>query len=195
MNTTKERLIAAGAELFCVHSYQGTGINEILKACGVPKGSFYNHFASKEDFALAVVEFHRASTDEFLAENLCNDTLGPLQRIAAYIDAFNQGVIDSGFAVGCPLGTMAQEMASLSEPLRTALNAVFQIHVDSLVKCIQLGQKQGIVSPELDAAMTSMFIMSSLEGSQIMAKTYCNDEPLHGARHVIMDVLLSQAHT
>ena len=195
MSTTKERLIAAGAELFCIHSYQGTGINEILKACGVPKGSFYNHFASKEDFALAVVEFHRASTEAFLAENLNNEALGPLERIAAYIDAFNQDVVSSEFAVGCPLGTMAQEMASLSEPLRGALNAVFQIQVDALAECVRLGQKQGNVRPELDPATTAMFIMSSLEGSQILAKTYHSDEPLRGARHVMIDVLLTQSST
>lgn len=191
MNTTKKKLIAAGAELFCAHSYQGTGINDILKACNVPKGSFYNHFASKEDFALAVVEFHRESTDEFLAENLCNETLAPLARIAAYIDAFNQDVIDSGFAVGCPLGTMAQEMAYLSEPLRTALHTVFQIHVDRLTECIRAGQEQGAIPPQLEPAMTAMFIMSSLEGSQILAKTYQSDESLRGARHLLVDALLA----
>lgn len=194
MSTTKEKLIAAGAELFCARSYQGTGINDILKACGIPKGSFYNHFTSKEDFALAVVQFHRESTDEFLATNLCNAALPPFERIAAYIDAFNQDVIDSGFAVGCPLGTMAQEMANLSEPLRTALNAVFQIHEDRLTACIQAGQKQGSIAPRLAPGTTATFIMSALEGAQIMAKTCQSDEPLCGARHLIVDVLLASSN-
>lgn len=192
MKTTKEKLIAAGADLFCVHSYQGTGINDILKECNVPKGSFYNHFASKEDFALAVVEFHRESTDEFLAENLCNESLAPLERISVYIDAFNQGVIDSGFSVGCPLGTLAQEMAFLSEPLRTALNKVFQIYVDSLQECIKAGQQQGTINRGLDPTMTAMFIMSTLEGAVLMAKTYQNDDPLRGAHHLIINVILTQ---
>lgn len=191
MNATKKKLIAAGAELFCIHSYQGTGINDILKACGVPKGSFYNHFASKEDFALAVVEFHREATCEFLTANLCNEALGPLERIGAYIDAFNQDVVDSCFSVGCPLGTMAQEMACLSEPLRTALTAVFQMQVDALADCVRLGQKSGVIAAEIEPVATAMFIMSSLEGSQIMAKTYQSAEPLHGSRHFVMDVLLA----
>lgn len=193
MKTTKERLVVAGAELFCVHSYQGTGINDILKACNVPKGSFYNHFASKEDFALAVVAFHREATDEFLVENLWNESFAPLERISAFITAFNQGVINSCFSVGCPLGTMAQEMASLSEPLRTALNTVFQIYVDSLSACIQAGQQQGTINAGLDPAMTATFIMSSLEGGVVMAKTCQNDEPLRGAHHLIVDVLLAKS--
>ncbi len=191
MTTTKERLIAAGAELFCARSYQGTGINDILKACGVPKGSFYNHFTSKEDFALAVVEFHREATDEFLALNLYNDSLGPLERIAAYIDAFNRDVIDSDFAVGCPLGTMAQEMANLSEPLRAALITVFQMIMDGMSKCVRAGQKQKVIKSGLDPVDTATFIMSSLEGAQIMAKTYQNDAPLRGAKHLLLDVLLA----
>lgn len=136
MRNTKERLIAAGAELFLLYSYQGTGINDILKACGVPKGSFYNYFPSKEDFALEVVDYHIEMSKEFVKQNLCNEKLSPLNRISAYLESISQGMVDCNFAMGCAFGTMAQEVANLSSKLRTALGRAFQIQVDHIVNCI-----------------------------------------------------------
>lgn len=192
MKTTKDRLIAAGAELFLTHSYQGTGILDILKACGVPKGSFYNYFPSKEDFALAVVDYHMEQSGEFVMQNLCNPELSPLERIAAYLDSISRGMVDCNFAIGCAFGTMAQEMSGLSPKLRTALSKAFQVQVDHITNCIQLGQAQGEIQPDLIPAKTAGFIMSSLQGAQIIAKTFLSEQPLYDVRDMIIDTLLAK---
>ena len=190
MNMTKEKLIAAGAELFLIHSYQGTGINEVLSACGVPKGSFYNYFPSKEDFALAVVDYHMEKSRDFVLDNLCNETLPPIARLAAYLDAISQGMVDCNFAIGCAFGTMASEMSGLSPKLRLALSRAFQTQVDHLANCIRLGQEQGEIRDDLDPAKTAGFIMSALQGAQIIAKTFLNAKPLRDVRHMVVEVLL-----
>ena len=191
MKNTKEKLIQAGAELFLVHSYHGTGINDILKACQVPKGSFYNYFQSKEDFAFEVIQYQMNNNAEFVKQNLCNDKLSPIDRIAAYLDSISQGLVDCHFAMGCPFGTLAQEMSNLSPKLREILTKAFQIQVEHLATCIQLGQQQGTIKAALNAEETAGFIMSSLQGAQIMAKTFLSDEPLYEVRHIVVDVLLS----
>lgn len=193
MSETKNKLIAAGAELFLIHSYQGTGINDILKACGVPKGSFYNYFPSKEDFALEVVDYHIEKSKIFVKENLCNNNLSPLDRISAYLDSISQGMVDCNFAMGCAFGTMAQEMSGLSPKLRTALSKAFQIQVNHIVNCIEMGQRQGEIEAALDPTETAGFIMSSLQGAQIIAKTFLSGEPLHNVRHMVIDVLLTSS--
>lgn len=190
MSTTKERLLAAGAELFLLHSYHGTGINDILKACDVPKGSFYNYFPSKEEFAIAVVDYHIEKSREFVKLNLCNESLSPLKRIAAYLDMISKGVVDCNFAMGCAFGTMAQEVANLSPKLRTALGKAFQIQVDHIIDCIELGQRQGEIRPEIDAREMAGFIMSALQGAQIIAKTFLSGEPLCQVRRMVIDLIL-----
>ena len=190
MKDTKTKLINAGSELFLAHSYHGTGINDILKACGVPQGSFYNYFQSKEDFALEVVIHQMNNNADFVKLNLCNDQLAPIERIAAYLDSIGQGLVDCHFAMGCPFGTLAQEMSNLSPKLREMLTKAFQIQVKHLEKCIHLGQQQGDIKLVLNAGETAGFIMSSLQGAQIMAKTFLSDEPLHEVRRIVVDILL-----
>lgn len=190
MKPTKARLIAVGAELFLLHSYQGTGINDILKACGVPKGSFYNYFPSKEDFALEVIDYHIERAEEFVKENLCNNRLSPLNRIAAYWDAITEGMIAYNFAAGCPFGTLAQEVAYLSPKLRVALARAFQIQVIRMANCIELGQQQGEIKPELNAREMSDFIYCAFEGAQILAKTYLDAGPLVQAQRMLIDYIL-----
>lgn len=190
MKETKEKLIKTGAKLFLVYSYHGTGINDVLKACGVPKGSFYNYFPSKEDFAMEVVAFQMNNTAEFVKQNLCNESLAPLDRIAAYLDAISQGMVNCHFAMGCLFGSLAQEMSNLSPTLREILTKAFQMQVDHLANCITLGQEKGEIKSELNPQETAGFIMSSLQGSQIMAKTFLSDKPLCEVRHTVIDMLL-----
>lgn len=193
MKATKEKLIIAGAELFLVNSYHGTGINDVLKACNVPKGSFYNYFPSKEDFALEVIEYQMERNAEFILQNLGNEDMAPLERITAYLDSISQGMVDCHFAMGCIFGSLAQEMANLSPKLREALTRAFQVQMDHLDNCIELGQKQGTIDSNLDSTETAGFIMSALQGAQIMAKTFVSDEPLHEVRRIVVDRLLSAA--
>ncbi|UQZ87700.1 TetR family transcriptional regulator [Deltaproteobacteria bacterium Smac51] len=193
MQMTKDKLIAAGSELFLLHSYQGTGINDVLKVCGVPKGSFYNYFSSKEDFALAVIDFQMESSDEFVKQNLRNEALKPLQRVAAYLDSISQGMVNCHFAMGCLFGTLAQEMSSLSPKLRQALTKAFQVQVELLTECVRAGQEDGTIKASLDPVETAGFIMSALQGAQIMAKTFQSGEPLCEIRHIVIDILLPSA--
>ena len=192
MKETKKKLIKTGAELFLINSYHGTGINDILKACNVPKGSFYNYFPSKEDFAMEVIDFQMQNNAEFVKQNLGNEGLAPLDRIAAYLDAISQGMVDCHFAMGCLFGSLAQEMSNLSPKLREILTRAFQIQVDHLENCITLGQHENQIKPEINSQEAAGFIMSSLQGAQIMAKTFLSDEPLHEVRHIVIDMLLSK---
>lgn len=84
-SATREKLIETGAELIGQHGYNATGINAVLKTCGVPKGSFYHYFSSKEEFGLAVIDQFAAAYDAQLAELLEDDTTPPLERLRRYL--------------------------------------------------------------------------------------------------------------
>src|SRR3984957_11028955 len=78
-SSTRNRLIDVGLELMRRHGYGATGLQELLSAAGVPKGSFYHHFASKEEFTTAVIERYAALEGEHCREVAGNTCRGPLR--------------------------------------------------------------------------------------------------------------------
>jgi TetR/AcrR family transcriptional repressor of nem operon len=85
---TKEKILMVGAEIIHRKGFNNTGIQEILKAAGVPKGSFYFYFKSKEDFGLHLIDFF----GNFLfsrSEKYLNDSRGsPIERLRLFFDEF-----------------------------------------------------------------------------------------------------------
>lgn len=181
MRDTKEELITAGTEFFLRQSYQGTGINDILKATGVPKGSFYHFFPSKEAFGLAVIARHRQEVGGFISKTLCNKKLPPLERIRAHMERLAAKVWGSDFTCGCPLGTLGQEMAAVSAPLRNAVAEAFQASRALLVDCLLEGQKNGSIRKDIRPEDAARYLMSALHGAIIMAKVEKSREPLRVA--------------
>lgn len=191
MRNTKEELIMAGAGLFNVKSYQGTGINDILKAVNVPKGSFYHFFSSKEDFGLAIVDYHCGQSARLLADTLGNPALPPLARMRKFMETTKQALSASQFTQGCPFGTLAQEMSALSEPMRKQLEAAFSMSREALSRCIKEGQNDGSIKNELDPAVSACFVFSALEGALLAAKTARSTTPLDNMMIMILDKLLA----
>ena len=75
---TRERILDASCQAIISKSFNGAGLNEILQNAGVPKGSFYHHFKSKEDLGIAVIEKSTAEHMERLKEvnSVCHRQLG-----------------------------------------------------------------------------------------------------------------------
>src|ERR1700751_2715324 len=82
--STRDHLIDVGQELMHQQGYNATGLSDILKAADIPKGSFYRHFGSKEEFAAAALERYAAQKAEHSAAVLHNPTGGPLKRLKRY---------------------------------------------------------------------------------------------------------------
>lgn len=82
--STREHLINVGLDLMHQHGYQATGLKEILNAADVPKGSFYHHFSSKEDFAAAALENYTAREAEHSAAFFNDSKTPPLKRLRHY---------------------------------------------------------------------------------------------------------------
>lgn len=178
MNENKEKLIKAAADLFLRQSYQGTGVAEILSATGLSKGSFYHFFPSKEDLGLAVVLWQSDMTFARWSKILRNDSASPPQRLEQLFDAIGRRVAAGRFSFGCPLGTMAQEMASLSDPLRRAL-ADGMVRLEGLLaEYLKDGQDRNEIALVLPADDLARCLWSSIQGALIMAKAKQSIAPL-----------------
>ncbi|MEA4838155.1 MAG: TetR family transcriptional regulator C-terminal domain-containing protein [Rhodospirillaceae bacterium] len=181
--TSRDKLIDAAALLFLRQSYQGTGVEDILRATGLSKGSFYHFFPSKESLGEAVA---RRQQDRVLARwtaSLQKENARAPERLTLLLDGIAARMEKTDFAAGCPLGTLAQEMAALSDPIRAIL-ADGMTHLEKLLeRWLHDGQKQGDIPADLPADTLARGLWAAIQGALIMSKTRRSTAPLDDIRH------------
>jgi len=92
----REKILTEGLRVVHERGFAGASVRDIVQAAGVPQGSFTNHFTSKEAFGLEVLDLYFARGCELMRETLRNDSLPPLQRLGAYIDATKNRLNQNG---------------------------------------------------------------------------------------------------
>lgn len=191
----RERIIEAGLEVMYRQGYHGTGVKDIVDAAGIPKGSFYTYFESKEAFALEALDyfayFGKPDQSDESANCLTDRRLSPLQRL----DQLFSGMIDSfthqtKFCRGCFIGNLSQEMADTSEPIRQKTEALHVRGKKALLDCIREAQEVGEVDPERDSETLAEFIWNSWEGAILRMKASKNATPLLAFKEIVFTTLL-----
>jgi TetR/AcrR family transcriptional repressor of nem operon len=124
--STRERLLQVGLLRFHENGYAATGIQEILEQAQVPRGSFYHHFASKEEFARAVMLQHVSREARRMEKSLKDSKLPPLKRLRQYFKELIKLSGQCGSVPGCLVGKMSLEVSSQSEVIRTLLSEAFK---------------------------------------------------------------------
>jgi TetR/AcrR family transcriptional regulator, transcriptional repressor for nem operon len=168
---TRDALIEHGTRLMLRSGYAGTGLVEVLQAAGVPKGSFYNHFASKEAFGVELVRHYYGGHDELLAALLAETDRSALERLRSYFERLLRRALDaSPQARGCLMGMLALEMAGSSEELRASVSDAFrrwQARVAELLRQAQIG---GELAPDQDPQPLAAMLVEAWEGALMRAR-------------------------
>jgi TetR/AcrR family transcriptional repressor of nem operon len=178
---TKQRIVDAARELIYARSYADVGVAEICERAGVQKGSFYHFFPSKRDLTLAVLDANYLSFKEHLLERAFAADIPPLARVTRFAKLMyelqKQVMADTGRVLGCPVGNLANEVASFDEPIREKIAEIFhkaQLSVRQVLKdASAAGELPGV---NLDATAQAMF--AYLEGVLMLAKTQNDPEVL-----------------
>ncbi|MCG8636048.1 MAG: TetR/AcrR family transcriptional regulator [Desulfobacterales bacterium] len=186
---TKYRIIEAGARIIHRKGYHHTGIQEILSAAGVPKGSFYFYFKNKEDFGLQVIEHYDDSYAAMLEPVLGNNDLAPLEKIGHILDFF-VGFFDGlDCECGCPVGNLSQEMGDLnpafSSRLTESVEKTAGIYRDLLVQA----RDNGDLPDHISTREMGEFIVSSWHGALVKMKINRSTAPLLLHKKIIMAML------
>ena len=167
---TRERLLRSGIELLTEHGFASVGLERVLKQVGVPKGSFYYYFSSKDDFAQQVVagygDYFAAKLDRWLL----NAQRTPLQRLMDFVQDGKQGLERYEFKRGCLVGNMGQELASSHPQLREQLEAVLVDWQERVAQCLLASKEQGEIPPHLDCQAWAEFFWIGWEGAILRAK-------------------------
>ncbi len=190
--STRERLIDAGLELMRKHGYAATGLQEILEAASVPKGSFYHHFGSKEEFTAALVERYAALEGTHCAEVLGNTRQAPLKRLRRYFEDLIRVAGQSAPIHGCLLGGLSVEIAGESSLLQGRLSASFatwQTGIAAVLReAIEAGDLPNSTRPEPLAG----FILNSWEGALLRSQADKSDAPLKNFLYYVFEGLLTK---
>ncbi len=182
---TREEIIRKGAELIHARGYKATGIQQILDAVGVPKGSFYFYFKSKDDFGCAVIDHFALTVGEVFAAHLRTERVKPLDRFNKLLDYFESSFKKSGAALGCPIGNLSLELADGSEVLRKRLQTAVEGVIAQIEACLEEAGKSRQLRPGLDRADTARLIFHGLEGAILHMKVAKSIEPLRAFRRYL----------
>ncbi len=167
---TKEALLRSGMEILTEKGYSATGIDEILRRVGVPKGSFYHYFGSKDAFGLELIQhysnFFKHKLDSFLSDQ----TKTPLDRLIAFMDDAMDGMARYEFKRGCLVGNLGQEMGALPEPFRDQLKVVFDDWQLKIETCLNSAKEAGQISDSVDCKQSAYIFWVGWEGAVLRAK-------------------------
>jgi TetR/AcrR family transcriptional repressor of nem operon len=180
------RLTDAGYALFKQHGYNATGIQQIADEAGVPKGSFYNHFDSKEAFAAQIIRNYAQWVDDAWDLGMRSAPASPLQTIRALFEGFIAHHAQSG-CQGCLVGNFAAEVVEASPHCQDVLGGVMKNWHLRLAKLIEQGQQAGEIRQDIPAKVLSSFFWDAWEGALLRTKVDRHVKALQSVLRLMLD--------
>src|SRR5215204_1502233 len=158
--TTKERILDAAEELMLAKSFHSVGLNEILSAVQVPKGSFYHYFTSKEQFGVELIRHYVTEATAYKRRLLLTEDLdpNPLDRLTAYYNGSVAKMLENQCQPGCLVIKLSAEVANMSDDMRGVLAEGMNEWRGIFEEIIREGQRKGVMRAEIDAAAASALL-------------------------------------
>jgi len=188
--SNKEKLLTDGLRLVHERGFGASSVRDITQAAGVPQGSFTNHFVSKEAFGLEILERYREMTSAAVRATLRNDRLPPLRRLRAWIEGQLEYLRKDDMRRGCLYGNLSAEASEASEAIRFRVASVFAENQASVAYCLQAAVDGGELASNTDAQELAGFIVSSLQGAILVAKSQRSPIPVERFERVLFQRLL-----
>ncbi|MFI6294630.1 TetR family transcriptional regulator C-terminal domain-containing protein [Nonomuraea sp. NPDC050790] len=170
--SVRRQIVEAALEQFHTLGYNAAGVKVITDAAGVPKGSFYNHFDSKE--ALAVEALSRYG--EGRLDDLTSGDADPLLRLRGHFEGLREEFTRRSYTRGCLIGNFGAEIADHSETIRTAVRGGLERWAGAIATTLAEAQRAGAVRADLDPQITARFLLNAWEGTLIRARADRSEE-------------------
>ena len=172
---TREDIVQAGLKCLAEKGFNAVGVQDITDTAGVPKGSFYNHFESKEALGAEIVA--RYGANQTRREVLTDPAVRPLQRLRRHFDRISTLYADSQFTRNCILGGFSAELANQSETIRESLRKLYGQWTKDLEATIAEAQAKGEIANKTKASDLAAFLLDSYEGALLRARVERNRKP------------------
>lgn len=191
----REQLLNAGVKALHSKGFNGCGVQEITDEAGVPKGSFYNYFESKEAFSAEVLEHYWEQGASKNLAILSDESLPAIERLKTYFSQ-RQAVHAAGhFERGCMLGNLATEITGQSRLVRDRLAGMFAGWVRVVANCIREAQENGEITLDRDPVLVASFLVNAWQGAVARAKVDRDGSSFAQFNDIVFNTLLAGGKT
>jgi TetR/AcrR family transcriptional repressor of nem operon len=182
----REEIAAAALDRFMARGYS-VGVKDITDAAGVPKGSFYNHYDSKESMG---VEALRRYSERLRMDDLADESAAPLVRLRRHFEYLGTTTAARDYARGCLFGNFAAEVVDHSDAIRYRVATAFDDWAGLIAGAIAQAQRDGSVRAGLDPAVTARFVLNAWEGALLGARAARSGASFDAFFTTVFEVLL-----
>lgn len=172
---SRDRIVAAAADLVGDRGVEGTGIDHVLAAAGASKSQLYHYFADKDDLIRAVIA--RRFDQVIAGQAPLLAKLDTWYSIRRWLDMW-VGQSEATGHHGCPIGRLANELADRDDEARADLAACFAAWEGFLAEGLTRMRERGSLVPQADPRQLAVAVFASLQGGLLLAKTHKDVEPL-----------------
>ena len=187
----RDKIIASGTRTVHERGFAHAGLREITAAAGVAQGSFTNHFASKEEFGVAVLNHYFEQIRAVIAQTLGDVDRTPMGRLRAYFEAITELFAAAGWRYGCLAGNLGLEAAEHSETIRRRLSEIFAEWTPPFAQVIRQAQTAGEIRADLDAEEAGAALLEAWHGAMLRMKIERTPAPLDRFKRLIFPALLA----
>lgn len=188
--SVRTRLLQAGVAVFSRSGFNGSSVQDITEAAGVPKGSFYNHFDSKETLGVAAIQHYWSENSDRSLAILDQDGLTPLLRLRRYFEQVEVEIEVKDYTCGCFIGNMAAELSDHSTAISHQLRAIYAEWTGRVAGCIRQAQEAGAMRSDADPLVLAAFALNAWEGALLRARVAKSPEPLRQFADTLFTQLL-----
>ncbi len=173
----RQHMLDVGLTVLSSKGYNATSVKDVVSAAEVPKGSFYNHFDSKQAFVIEALE-KLADESIVKAKAILSDTsLSPKLRLFQYFEVNFQYFKDNAFKCGCLVGNICLEMSDEDPEIRNATNQIMKRHIQLISDCLNSAKSANELAEETDPQQLAEFIYCSWEGTLMRMKSTKSSVP------------------
>ncbi|MGB7867148.1 MAG: TetR/AcrR family transcriptional regulator [Mycobacterium sp.] len=184
---TRERIVGAAAELMSRHGVAGTTIEDIQEAAAVSTSQMYHYFADKGDLVAAVIDFQ---TDQVMAvQRLGLERLECLDDLHRWRNIMVDVVRSLGCAGGCPIGSMANELAEIDPLARAQLARSFAQWENVIHDGLTVIAARGEIPDGTDIDQVALAMLAAIQGGLLLSQVRRTTAPLEAAVDTMIDYL------
>jgi TetR/AcrR family transcriptional regulator, transcriptional repressor for nem operon len=174
----RQALLDVGLDLLGTQSFAATGINTVLDEAKVPRGSFYYHFTSKDDFGLQVLAQYQQLQLGLLGRVLGDENQPPASRFQQLFEELRSYYQSVGFSRGCMVGSLSLELADQHEEFREALGRCLDEQTAVVEECLHEAGTETIGLGHLTPTQAARALMNAIEGALLRMRVEKTDAAL-----------------
>jgi TetR/AcrR family transcriptional repressor of nem operon len=193
---TRMRILSAATELFYLNGYHATGLDKVIRLAGVTKGNFYYHFKSKEELAVATLEWQFKQLSEDVTEQVLGKRKTPLETLFLLFDYMVRRQKEQhheGQIRGCYFGNFALEFSTVSSSVRKVVDGIFDSYRAMIESLLAGARKGGEIGREVNVQQFAKVVLGQIEGAILLDKAQQQPDNFEAGIQFIKQYLLKTA--